>query len=559
MARHPTETNPAKLPIKPEPRILETGVPLSQSVIWRLQRDFYAQRGLKAWTEDMVPSYITNNPFIAEIYAAVVAAYLADCMELAQKDSRPLSPQNPLRILELGAGTGKFAYLFLRKVTDLLQAKNIEPRLLHYCMADCSEDLLAEWSNNRYLAGFVSVGILEFHLLRAEDNSAAMAEGSGSVSAQEAQTPQPLPLSRKAPLVVIANYVFDSLPQDAFILADGKISEALVTTAATGSQESSTPLSSLQLSFKNVPMATDRYANKSWNAILEHYRSHLPAATVLFPSDALGLLRQLGKSSDGRMMVLAADKGFTRQDDLALVQGPPAMEFHAGSHCFSQQVNFDAFAKYFGDAGGEAFLPEKHFSSLSICAFLQRKPGDEFPSTRKAYQEALAGFGPDDLFALMSWLNAHLEEISVLQALALLRLTRWDPTALLRLFPVIARQLRSVVAERTDLRHAVLSAWNNHYPVSAGENMLAFNCGVILLELRFFADAFTMFKESEQALGRSAATSYNLGLCALGLGRPDDALEYMADACNLDPAFEPARNSRLKLEQEKSQSGKAQS
>src|SRR5579864_9651945 len=98
-----------------EPTLLETDVPLSQSLIWGLQRGFYAQRGLKAWNEDLVPSYITNNPFIAEIFAGIVAAFVQDCMSTERLSNAPLSPENPLRILELGAGTGKFSYLFLRK------------------------------------------------------------------------------------------------------------------------------------------------------------------------------------------------------------------------------------------------------------------------------------------------------------------------------------------------------------------------------------------------------------------------------------------------------------
>jgi hypothetical protein len=525
------------------PVVLESDVPLASSVIWGLQRDFYVQRGLKAWTEDQVPSYITNNPFIAEIYAAIVAGYLADCMELAQQDSRPLSPQSPLRILELGAGTGKFAYLFLRKITALLQEKNIEPRLLRYCMTDCSEDLLAEWRSNQYLAGFLSSGILEFKLLRAESNE------DQQVSASEIKTP----------LVVIANYVFDSLPQDAFVIAAGQISEALLTTVASGGQDGRiASLSSLQLSFNNVPVAPDRYADKSWNAILEHYRGRLSAATVLFPSAAINLLQQLSKASDGRMLLLAADKAIAHEEDLQLYQGPPSIEFH-GPGCFSQMVNFDAIGKYFVGLGGKALKPEKHSAGLGICAFLQLRPGDEFPGTASAYRDAMAAFGPDDLFALLAWLHPHMEQMSIPQILALLRLTRWDTTAFLRLFPVIARQLRSVGAERADLRNAVLSTWANHYPVGAAENVLAFNCGVILLELRFFPEALAMFKTSEQTLGRSAATSFNLGLCALGLDHSADALDYMVDACNLDPAFEPARSSRLKLEQEKLHSGKTKS
>jgi hypothetical protein len=552
MARHDAEGRDRFDPVAPDPvpqrsAALETDVPLSQSLIWRLQRDFYAQRGLKAWTEDLVPSYITNNPFIAEIYAQIVAGFVSDCMQPTQRAPRPLSPENPLRILELGAGTGKFSYLFLRKLTALLQEKRIAPQTLRYCMADCSESLLANWCDNRYLDEFVKAGILEFKLQGGED------EGSGPPpSGHTAGSGR----QGESPLVVIANYVFDSLPQDAFVIADGQISEAVVTTThadrtTSQSEDRATPsLGNLQLSFKNVTVPPDRYEDKSWNSTLEHYRTHLNSATVLFPSAALGALQRLSKSSDGRMLVLAADKGFVREEDLVLLQGPPQMEFHASSNCFSQLVNFDAITRYFYGIGGDALLPQKHFSSLSICAFLAHGPEDRFPATKNAYQQTQSAFGPDDLFALMSWLNSYLEEVSMVQALALLRLTRWDTTAFLRLFPVIARQLRAVSAERTDLRQAVINTWANRYPVTPEENALAFNCGVVLLELRFFAEALPLFQASERLLGRSAATSYNLGLCAQGLGRPVDALAYMGDACVLDPSLEPARRSRAMLEKE---------
>src|SRR5438309_4969728 len=140
---------------RPASTILETEVPVSRSVIWRLQRDYYAQRGLQAWTEDMVPSYITNNPFIAEMYAGLAAAFLEDCQA---QDGQPLSPQRPLRILELGAGTGKFAYLFLRRLESLLRDRSLAPEAVRYIMTDCSEPLLAQWRANPYLAEFVQRG-----------------------------------------------------------------------------------------------------------------------------------------------------------------------------------------------------------------------------------------------------------------------------------------------------------------------------------------------------------------------------------------------------------------
>jgi tetratricopeptide (TPR) repeat protein len=506
--------------------VLETDVPLSQSVIWRLQRDFYVQRGLKAWNEDLVPSYITNNPFIAEIYAGIVAAFLRDCMLPTQQASAPPSQEVPLRILELGAGTGKFSYLFLRKLTALLRSHNIPLHLVRYCMTDTSENLVAEWRESTYLQEFISSGVLEFEVFQA------------------GQEHQP---KRQGPLVVIANYVFDSLPQDAFTVENGAIHELLVTTSAPADKEVQS-LKDLQFSYRNSVIPLRRYADDSWNAILEQYRTRLSTATVLFPATALQTLQQLSHSSDGRMLVLTADKGFTHEEDLALGPREPSLEFHAGGRCFSQQVNFDAIGKYFRGHGGEALVPPKHFASLNLCTFIQHNSGDAFPATHKAYQNAAAAFGPDDLFAIMSWLNAYLEEISLPQVLPLLRLTRWDPVVLVRLFPVIARQARNANAERADLRDAVLSAWENHYPLNKDENVLAFYCGVILLELQFFQEAYLMFRKSQELFGPSATTSYNLGLCCLGLGRSRDALELMREACSLDPSFEPARESRWKLE-----------
>lgn len=510
--------------------ILESGVPLSRSLIWQRQREFYRRRGLAAWTAEKVPQFITNNPFIAEIYAQLVFQFLKDCRELDRQ--APGRVSGPLHILELGAGPGKFAYLFLRHLAPLLRDQGIPLQALRYRMTDCVEELLPAWRANSYLAEFAREGVLEFDRLEA-----------GAIQ----------PAGRKAgsapgPLVVIANYVFDSLPQDVFFIHEGNILESLVTTTAPEpATQDSEPLSKLRLSYHNVTLPPGRYADAARNGILEQYRARLEGATVLFPSAALDAVEALAPLGDGRMFVLAADKGYTREDALALSPGPPAFEWHA-PECFSLMVNFDAIGKYFEATGGEAMLPEKRSSNLHVCGFLRGRPGERFPATAAACRQAQACFSPDDLFALLAWLNAQLESLSLPQVLALLRLTRWDPVALMRLFPVITRQIRGVTRERHDLREAVLKTWANHYPVDPGENVLAFDCGVILLELRFFDDAFALLRASQQALGPSAATSYNLGLCSLGLGRSDEALALMVEACELDPGFEPARLSRLKLE-----------
>jgi hypothetical protein len=528
-----------------EPVLLEKDVPISRSVIWRLQREFYAQRGLKAWTEDRVPQFITNNAFIAEIYARIVFGFICDCVDLEGKDSKSPSAQNPLRILELGAGPGKFSFLFLRHLEELLQSRQISLNTVRYCMSDCSDSLIQSWRASKPLSQFLDRGILQFELLdvSGETNSRFL-RGDSSQTMQQT----------RGPLIVIANYVFDSLPYDAFVIKEGQLFELLQTTTASSPiSGNAVPegLSHLQFSYSSAETTTDRYADRAWNSILDVYRRSLPGATVSFPSQALKTLDALARFASGTMLVLAADKGYVREDSLLLSQGVPTYEFHS-ANCCSQLVNFDAIAKCFEAIGGESFLPEKQSSSLHICAFLQHQPGAQFPSMKASIQETRSAIGPDDLFALLAWLNPHMEEMSVPQILALLRLSRWDTITFVRLFPVLARQIRSISAERNDLRNAVLLTWANHFPIMPSDNLLVFYCGVTLLELRFFEEAFSLLKQSQDLLGRSATTSYNLGLCSVGLRRASEALAFMIESCDLDPAFEPARLMRSKLEGERS-------
>jgi len=104
---------------------------------------------------------------------------------------------------------------------DVMRAKGIALDTVRYCITDCSENLLRAWRTNSYLAEFAECGMLEFDLLQAgEEIKSRFVSGHGPGTSE--------PTS--APLVLIANYVFDSLPQDAFVIQQGQIFEALVTT-----------------------------------------------------------------------------------------------------------------------------------------------------------------------------------------------------------------------------------------------------------------------------------------------------------------------------------------
>src|SRR6185295_12197231 len=90
---------------------LEENQRLSRSLLWRLQRNYFEQRGIEAWSSGAVPHHITSSPFIADAYARVVMGFL--------RDWSTLDHSQPVHIVELGSGSGRFAYSFLKKFLDL--------------------------------------------------------------------------------------------------------------------------------------------------------------------------------------------------------------------------------------------------------------------------------------------------------------------------------------------------------------------------------------------------------------------------------------------------------
>src|SRR5438105_2021616 len=99
MLSDPPGARPAE-PHAPE-TILESGVPLSRSLLWPLGRSFYEKQGVAAWRSGAVPWFITNNAFIAGAWANIVMGFLQDCAAAG-------APTEPIPIVELGAGCGRF-------------------------------------------------------------------------------------------------------------------------------------------------------------------------------------------------------------------------------------------------------------------------------------------------------------------------------------------------------------------------------------------------------------------------------------------------------------------
>jgi len=115
--------------------IVETGRPFSRSHIWQLQDAYFAGRGVEAWRQGEVPHYVTSNPTIANAYAEIVFAFRRDLERLAG------SHDDPLTICELGAGSGRFAFHFLRRLEHLCARADVAPEAFRYVLTDVADSV----------------------------------------------------------------------------------------------------------------------------------------------------------------------------------------------------------------------------------------------------------------------------------------------------------------------------------------------------------------------------------------------------------------------------------
>ena len=400
-----------------------------------MQRAFYEQRGGDAFAE--IPHEAVDNPWVAAAYARVIRAF------------------GPATILELGAGAGRFAHNLRRELGDV-----------RYVMTDFAPSQIEAWEANPALEGF------EF--------------------ARYDVTEDP-PDGLDGPLVVIANYVFDSLPADAFAVRDGVLEECLVEVGD-------------ELVYTRRPTTADHYGDADLDALLEHYRTSLADTVVTLPRVALGAVRALLDASGGRLLVLAADKAFSTEEALDHREAPQPAR-HSGA--FSLMVNFHALGR-FAERRGGAFLHggDRH-AAIDVGAFVFGDSG----RVGAAYADAIARFGPGDLATLTAGVERVADGLGVAELIALLRLSGWDATTLHAVLGPLRDQAADAdPATQEDLREALVEIDERHFPIP-GEPDLPFAIGLLLYELQDYEDAIAYFEASLEQHGHDPATEKNIELC----------------------------------------------
>ncbi len=512
---------------------LEEWGPLSASVIWSLERDGYRTAGVDGWRSGMVPHYITTNPFIAHAYARVALAYLRDI------EAAGLTEQ-PVTIVELGAGPGRFGYTMVRRLLELHAASRVRVPF-RYVFTDFVESNIATWQSHPYLKPLVDSGVLDFARFDLTADTELTLQCSGDVLR---------PGDTAGPAMVIANYVFDSVPQDCFYI-DGEMREfycQATSTQAVPDLAAHDALEHVRLSFEMAPVPVDRYADPAARAVLSQYAGELGATTVLFPTAALGCLDRLQAIFGGKLLLLSGDKGFHRVDDMGNHESPDLVTH--GS-VFSLMVNFDAIGRWCGLRGGFAMHPTRRPASLSISACATGFGEESLPDTRLEYTDAIETLSPDDYFAVLTASLRDVERLDFAAALALLRLSGWDAEVFARVAGILTEGVRDAPrGVQDELAWSLHKVWETYFPIGERTLDVAALLSAAFYEMGFYRDAIEFLHFSLELYGPAVETLFNLALCHYAAGEIDTALSWAEETTRADSTFTPARNLRMRLDAE---------
>lgn len=503
---------------------------LSESIVWRLQREFYTRAGPEAWKPKGVPSFVTNNAFIARAYARMAVALMRDLLRTGALDAR-----QPLHIIELGGGAGRFAYLFLRA---LQQERSSLPELdavpLRYVLTDLVEANLQTARAHERLRPFVDKGLLDFARFDLEEDDALRL----SVSGERVENGK-----LRNPMLVIANYAFDSIRHDVYRVRSGLLQEALVTATSSQREEDLDDpglLERIRLRWEGEPLTSVHvYEDPLTNRVLAGY-TRLGDTSVLIPTGALRCIRTVMNWSRDRILLLSGDKCVSTEEELA-ARNDPTLALHGGS--FSLTVNCDAIAAWFAAAGGQALLPSRLDYQFKVAAFLAGLP--EPAETRAAYAREIDGFGPGEYFHLSYSLRKEHASPSLEVLLAAFKLGDWDPEMVVACRQVLTQKSKGApLWFKQELSRGLDLAWERVFPLHRN---FAMDLAWIALASDQARQAIRFAEESLRLFGTTAIGLAVIGLAYATLGDNASALSYAERALQLEPGNKAAQQLRATM------------
>ena len=161
MSASPGNSAPAEATVAPLPTPYTR---FADSTLWSSQREYYERKGMAAWAQAQVPHYVTCNPSMAHAFVTMVLGLWRDIKR------QGLSTDQPLYIIELGAGSGRFAYHFLVQFFEAFDTLRSAGDKVVYVMTDFAAGTVEQWQQDTHhkLKPYIDQGRLDFAIFDAE-------------------------------------------------------------------------------------------------------------------------------------------------------------------------------------------------------------------------------------------------------------------------------------------------------------------------------------------------------------------------------------------------------
>lgn len=492
--------------------IVESPRPVSESGLWDRLVDFYRQCGPDAWRSGKVPQRITSNGYLADLYASVTAAFLRDW-------SRGGGSETPL-ILEVGGGSGLFAWLFLNRLTRHQPSGEAIPDF-DYLLTDAAASNVQAWREIPRLRQLVDAGIIDLGVLKIG--------GKFAVETSSTRDWTELELTGR-PVVLLANYVLDSVPCDLIRIRDRRIFQELIALESVDRQdEDGDDFQGLKPRFESQEILPPYTENAVVNEVLDGYRDLLHEACIPVPLATIAFLETF-LQSDFPFLMLAGDLAYTTPH----FEPEPPLIIDDYVAC---TVNFHMLGQIFERWGGSTRFAQHADSRFSVGAFIKPSRTVDVLLTREAANHGLYHFTPHDAYNIQTALQDHSGELDFPTVCAWLRLARFDAYSARRCMPHLMRIVEDGDPfDRKTLRESLLEVYRCELPESEEES-LDTHIAFLFMKAKMYQETVQLLTMSMLEMRRSAERLYLLAVAVNRLGRKEEASRLLFEILEGDPSY----------------------
>jgi tetratricopeptide (TPR) repeat protein len=344
----------------------------------------------------------------------------------------------------------------------------------------------------------------------------------------------------KQPLLIIANYFFDSIPQQLIYVDESKIYECRVSyelPTETDALSASDMLEQMVPEYHYFRAAEYEQPLYPYRDVIELYQQRLEDSHILFPVIGLSCLERLEQLSTVGFLLLTADKGDHRLENWEFAEPPKLI--HHGS--FSLTANYHAIQHTFESKGALSYFTKHHYKNLNVGCILMLQNPSSYAHTRLAYRRFVERFGPDDFFSLKLWFDEHLGMLNFTQIISFWRLSQYDSQLFLQCVDRLLQLLPDASEEEAnDLDYGISMMWSSYYPMNEPHH-LAQSCANLLFQLELYESARHYFEQSLKTYEANGELLYDLAICCYEMEDEAAALDYAQQALATEPGHEEAK------------------